>query len=205
MILTNQLGLADNNAMMDVLEKMIAAKRSVSVVMLDIDSFKKINDQYGHEGGDAVIKNLAELLLQTAKEHNGFAFRTYGDEFGMVILDLTLEEVFLKAEDFRRSFTEQPGGAIWATVSVGVANFPRDAKETDSLIRAASAALYTAKENGRNRVSLSPNEEMVMKTCYYTAASVSRLKQLAGQVGKKESELLREALENLLRQYDDLQ
>jgi predicted signal transduction protein with EAL and GGDEF domain len=109
----------------------------------------------------------------------------------------------LLAENLRREIEDRVK-ELNTSVSIGVANFPRDAKDYESLIRAASAALYTAKEAGRNRVTLPPVEEMVMKTCYYTAASVARLKQIASSRKKKESELLREALDNLLREYDDL-
>ena len=147
---------------------------------------------------------MAPSLQEMADTFGGNAFRNFGDELGLVIPDLTLEEVFLKAEDLRKQIEETQTSAIKGTVSVGVANVPHDAKDVEGVIRSAAAALYTAKENGRNRVALPPNEEMVMKTCYYPTALINRLKQIAPRVGKKESVLFREALENLLRQYDDL-
>jgi diguanylate cyclase (GGDEF)-like protein len=173
-------------------------------MLLDIDDFKKINDEHGHDVGDELITLIANALKKMADTYGGNAFRNFGDEFGLVVPDLMLEEVFLKAEDFRKQIMEQQTSDLQGTVSIGVANAPRVGKDVEGVIRSASAALYTAKENGRNRVALPPNEEMIMKTCYYPIALINRLKQIAARVGKKESVLLREALENLLRQYDDL-
>jgi hypothetical protein len=83
-----------------------------------------------------------------------------------------------------------------------VAHFPRDARDARSLRAAASAALQAAKETGRNQVGLPPNEEMVMKSCYYPTSGIRKLKALAERLGRKESPLLREALEDLIRKYD---
>jgi diguanylate cyclase len=69
-------------------------------------------------------------------------------------------------------------------------------------MRTADAALTAAKESGRNQVALPPNEEMVMKSCYYTGAGVRKLRALAERLNRKESTLLREALDDLLRKYD---
>jgi hypothetical protein len=87
------------------------------------------------------------------------------------------------------------------TITVGVAQYPRDAKDLRGLMSAASAALLSAKENNRNQVALPPNEEMVMKSCYYPASSLRKLKVLAERLNRKESRLLREALEDLFRKY----
>jgi len=87
-------------------------------------------------------------------------------------------------------------------VTIGVAQYPRDAKDARGLLQAADAALATAKESGRNQVALPPNEEMVMKSCYYPASSMRRLRALAERLGRKDSPLLREALDDLFRKYD---
>lgn len=204
MITNEQLGFSDNHGMYVCASELLDAQRPVNVILLDIDDFKKINDEHGHDAGDRLIALIADTLRQMAEVHKGKAFRNFGDEFGLVIPDLSIEEVFLKAEDLRRQIESQQTSSIQGTVSIGVANAPRDGKGAGDVIRSASAALYTAKENGRNRVALPPNEDMIMKTCYYPSALINRLKQIAARVGKKESVLLREALENLLRQYDDL-
>lgn len=118
----------------------------------------------------------------------------------------TLESGFLLMEDFRRSavnklllqFHKEMGIAF----SVGIGNHPRDAKDSQSLMQKADQALYQAKEAGRNQVSLPWTEEMVMRSCYYSTSQNGRLKKLAEQLKKKESVLLREALDDLLRKYD---
>ena len=88
------------------------------------------------------------------------------------------------------------------TITAGVAHAPRDAKEVQALLNAADAALLSAKESGRNQVALPPNEEMVLKSCYYSSAGLRKLKSLAERLGQRESYLLREALADLLRKYD---
>ncbi len=204
MITNEQLGLSDNQGLRILVKEMIDAQRLVNVILLDIDNFKQINDEYGESVGDELITLIAQTLKQMAVECAGKGFRNFGDEFGLVIPDISLEHVFLQAEDLRKQIEEKQTSTIRGTVSIGVANAPRDGKDVEGVIRSASAALYTAKENGRNCVALPPNEEMIMKTCYYPSALINRLKQIAPRVGKKESVLLREALENLLRQHDDL-
>ena len=177
-----------------------------SLLLLDIDFFKKLNDEFGADQGDVLIALVAGVMKTAAGTVNGSAFRGYGDEFGLVIPEMSLEDAFLTADGIRREILAkiEAGTFKWtASASIGVANHPRDAKDKDGLIRAASAALYTAKENGRNKVALPPKEDMVLKSCYYPAASLSRLKQIAASSKKKESELFREALDGLLRRYDD--
>jgi len=87
-------------------------------------------------------------------------------------------------------------------VSVGVANIPRDAKLPEDLLRKADLALYAAKEQGGDSVGLTPGEDMVLKSSYYSAAQLARLKSLAERKKTKEAVLLREALAELLRKYD---
>ncbi|MBN1648232.1 MAG: GGDEF domain-containing protein [Spirochaetales bacterium] len=177
-----------------------------SLMLLDIDHFKRLNDEYGYDQGDTAIVLVAEALKTAGDSLKGSAFRGYGDEFGLLIRGMSLEDAFLSADAIRRDILAriEKGGFSWkSSVSIGVANHPRDGKDKDGIIRAASAALYTAKENGRNKVALPPKEDMVLKSCYYPAASLSRLKQIAGSSGRKESELFREALDGLLRRYDD--
>ncbi|MBN2509118.1 MAG: GGDEF domain-containing protein [Spirochaetales bacterium] len=177
-----------------------------SLMLLDIDFFKQLNDTFGFDQGDALLELVSGVLQRTEEAVQGRAFRGYGDEFGLLVPGMSLEDAFLTADGLRReilSSIEKGDYPFRASVSIGVANHPRDGKDKDSVIRAASAALYTAKENGRNKVALPPKEDMVLKSCYYPAASLSRLKQIAASSGKKESELFREALDGLLRRYDD--
>ncbi len=89
-----------------------------------------------------------------------------------------------------------------ATASIGVANYPRDAKNADELARKAGLALYAAKEQGGDAVSLTPGENMILRSSYYAAPQLGRLRTLAERMKKKEAALLREALDDLLRKYD---
>lgn len=98
-----------------------------------------------------------------------------------------------------------PPNVLEVSVTAGVAQYPRDAKDSKTLMRSASAALLSAKESGRNQVALPPNEEMVMKTCYYPSTLVRQLKALSEKLDRKESSLFREALTDLIRKYDQLE
>jgi len=142
------------------------------------------------------------------KEQNaGENYRISGDEFAVVMADVPLEQAFLRMETLRREIegatarfglpNHQP-----VTVGIGVAQYPRDAKDASSLVDAATSALRYCKDIGSNQVILPLNDEMVMKSCYYPGSSVRRLKTLAERLGKKESLLLREALQDLLRKYE---
>lgn len=79
---------------------------------------------------------------------------------------------------------------------------PRDAKTSSELLKKAGDALWAAKDQGGDAVALAPGDEMVLKSSYYTAAQLGRLRSLAERTKKKESVLLREALDELLRKYD---
>jgi predicted signal transduction protein with EAL and GGDEF domain len=142
---------------------------------------------------------------------DGRCFRVSGDEYAVVLPGATLEQSFLTMEAFRAAvygaqseFRLPDGSGFDVSVTVGVAQFPRDGKDEPGLMNAADAALRAAKEAGRNQVALPPNEEMVMKSCYYPATMVRKLKQLSDKLKKKESILLREALGDVLRKYDRL-
>lgn len=188
----------------DDLKQLVNKHDGLALALLDLDNFMEINTTYGHETGDQVLKVLSDLLREAFPDG---AYRTGGDEFGVVMPGVALEQAFLRMEALRAKvqaaadrFALPDGRAV--TMTAGVAHFSRDAKDAASLQRMAYAALIAAKEGGRNQVALPPNEDMVMKSCYYAASSVRRLKTLAEQVGRKESALLREALDDLLRKYD---
>lgn len=197
-------GLQTNKALEKHLKERIDRDEAVALAMIDVDHFHELNEALGSEAGDRALSKLAELLLQEA---GATAFRVSGDEFALAMGGMTLEQSFLAMEKLRmrveaaaESFALPKEHRM--TITVGVAQYPRDGKTESALRRAASAALVSAKEIGRNQVALPPNEEMVMKSCYYPSTNVRRLKSLAEQLNKKESALLREALDDLLRKYD---
>lgn len=127
----------------------------LSCLMIDIDHFKAINDSYGHEAGDLVIKNVA-AIIQRAVRDIGMAFRYGGEEF-LVLLGGTDEEATMAcANEIYHNvqlLTLRSGLAEigQVNVSIGIANYPQHT-QSDSLLRAADAALYRAKELGRSRI-----------------------------------------------------
>jgi diguanylate cyclase len=196
-------GLYNRTEMERTIKQAIEKGSSVAVGMMDIDNFLVINTQFGHDVGDRVLKQVAQYLRESSSD----AYRLSGDEFAVVLVGATLEQAFLRMEMLRSRI--EAGTATFALpdnhqvqVTIGVAQVPRDAKDLRGLLEAADAALQSAKEGGRNQVALPSNEEMVMKSCYYPSTQVRKLKVLAERQGRKESQLLREALDELFRKYD---
>ncbi len=128
----------------------------LSLALLDVDFFKQINDQYGHGTGDAVLQQLGKILLNTFRSEDVVA-RWGGEEFlvgmyGMNRIDGVQRLADLLESLRHESLSGPRGESIRLTFSGGVAQFPEDGADVQSLYRAADAALYRAKESGRNRV-----------------------------------------------------
>jgi two-component system, cell cycle response regulator len=129
-----------------------------SLVMLDIDHFKKVNDEHGHQAGDYVLRNLAKVLNQQVREYDTFA-RFGGEEFIFLLRNVGLDNAVVFAERIRRKVAGTPflfeGVPLKVTISVGVAVFPGQKEGIDpaALIKQADRYLYAAKHNGRNRVA----------------------------------------------------
>lgn len=200
-------GLKNREALELSLKQAIKSEDSIGLALLDIDHFLEINEQVGYEAGDRVLQAVSAIMKEYCVEAE--AFRVSGDEYAIFMPGSSLEQLFLTMEGLRKRVYESqeryrlPAGVVSdVSITIGVAQYPRDAKDEPSLMRAANAALMSAKESGRNQVSLPPNEDMIMKSCYYPATMVRRLKSLADKLKKKESVLLREALSDLLRKYD---
>jgi diguanylate cyclase len=197
-------GLPDRIALREAINAAITAGEPLALAVLDVDNFTGVNDELGAEAGDRLLRALGEVIRENG---TGQAYRVSGDEFAVALAGASLEQAFLAMEELRgRIHAAQErfglGDGREITVTIGVAQYPRDAKDEGSLMRTADAALLSAKEAGRNAVALPPNEEMVMKSCYYSTGSIRRLKALAERLGRKESFLLREALDDLLRKHD---
>ena len=129
---------------------------SLSLLMLDIDHFKKVNDTHGHLAGDAVLEKLAAQLMKAVRNEDVVA-RFGGEEFAIVLRAIGLDPATGMAERLRKliegTVVEVSGKQLRATVSIGVAGFPATpAKTVADLIEAADKALYRAKHAGRNRV-----------------------------------------------------
>ncbi|WP_158088377.1 GGDEF domain-containing protein [Colwellia chukchiensis] len=127
------------------------AASAVSLLLLDLDHFKKINDQNGHAKGDIVLVQLVELIQKYTRSLDDI-YRYGGEEFIIIPLQVTLQEAAQLAENLRKLIAETKfANTITLTVSIGVAQY-RTGETAESWISRADAALYKAKDGGRNRV-----------------------------------------------------
>ena len=141
------------------------AKGALSLLMLDLDHFKKVNDQYGHQAGDEALKSVVDSL-QGCLRREDLLVRYGGEEFCVLLPDVALDHATLLAERARAAvercaFTFR-GKAIPLTISVGVALLARDsAEDIERLVSRADEALYSAKASGRNRVVTYPENSTI--------------------------------------------
>jgi two-component system cell cycle response regulator len=131
-------------------------REPLACAMIDVDGFKSFNDQYGHEVGDVVIRQVAERLTEALREIDVVA-RYGGDEFLIILPSTHFSGALTVADRTWRSVGERPflvgDRELKVTCSIGVALYPsRDVGSKDELLRAADAALYQAKDDGRNRI-----------------------------------------------------
>jgi diguanylate cyclase (GGDEF)-like protein len=130
-------------------------KSVFSVLMLDLDFFKQVNDTHGHEAGDKVIKTLADILQRNVRTSD-MAVRYGGEEFLLVLMDTGAEQGLKVAEKIRGEVEATkiplPGGMLQKTISIGVAEYPNDSDTFWQVVKFADVALYKAKSDGRNRV-----------------------------------------------------
>ena len=124
----------------------------VSLLIVDIDHFKRVNDEHGHEAGDTVLKGLVAVMRKRARAVD-LVFRMGGEEFVVLLPDTTEEQAFTLAEDLRLAIAQAPLlGSRVVTVSIGVGR-ARPEDSVESWLKETDAALYAAKEAGRNRVA----------------------------------------------------
>ncbi|HKQ60224.1 MAG TPA: MASE1 domain-containing protein [Candidatus Polarisedimenticolaceae bacterium] len=133
---------------------------TLGAIMLDIDHFKQFNDRFGHEAGDLALREVAALLSGRARRED-IVCRYGGEEFLLVLPECSLDGIVHFAEELcagiaRRRLVLHGAELPGVTVSVGVALYPDHAGSAGSLLRAADAALYRSKADGRNRVTLAP-------------------------------------------------
>jgi diguanylate cyclase (GGDEF)-like protein len=131
-------------------------KRPLSVLVLDLDYFKDVNDTYGHASGDAVLQTLSAACSSILRTEDVFA-RMGGEEFGILFPETGSEEAVQVAERIRKlvehlKVTAENGATIRFTASLGVTSLQEDGQSLESLLQRADRALYAAKEAGRNRV-----------------------------------------------------
>jgi diguanylate cyclase (GGDEF)-like protein len=130
-------------------------KTTLGFMIVDIDHFKQVNDRYGHQFGDFVLKRVG-LLLRSSVYETDFVGRYGGEEFGIVLPRADAAGVLRKAEAIRTKIEgevfSQGFETVKISVSIGIAHFPRDGSAAGELVARADAALYRAKETGRNKV-----------------------------------------------------
>ncbi len=157
-------GLFNRRYMEEMLEgEMRRAQRNrqpISIIMLDIDHFKQVNDTFGHAAGDAMLHKLGGFLLEHVRG-NDIACRYGGDEFVLILPNAPLDVARQRAEmlcagarDLSVDLYGQALGPL--NLSLGVAMFPHHGSTRETIMQAADAALYSAKQAGRNQVFVAP-------------------------------------------------
>jgi len=152
---------------MRVVEEIDRARRfnsGMAVLMIDIDQFKRLNDEFGHLLGDEVLRQVSSMFHQQVRKID-VVCRFGGEEFAILLSQTNPQHSLAVAEKLRRLVEnwQFPGVPQRVTISAGVATFPDHGTTRDELVKSADAGLYAAKQGGRNRVLLGP-------TCYKAAA-----------------------------------
>lgn len=135
-------------------ENTLRYKTPASCMMIDVDNFKKINDEFGHRVGDIVLKEIANIIKNNLRKVDVVA-RWGGEEFITILPRTTKEDTFIAAQRILKAISENKfDGVSWpVTVSIGIASIPDDSVDTaEKLIHKADTAMYEAKNQGRNRV-----------------------------------------------------
>ena len=158
-ITDNLTGLYNRKHLMETLDKETSRcqryKRPLAILMIDIDHFKRYNDTFGHLAGDGALKRMAKIFRDSVRAVD-YSARYGGEEFLIILPETSKHEAAKAAERIRRCVEEdslaEGDKATATTVSIGVAIFPEHGDDIQTLIKNADAALYEAKEGGRNQV-----------------------------------------------------
>lgn len=179
----------------------------LSLFMLDIDYFEGANHTYGHEVGDQILVSISEAIKNIMPE-GALLCRYSGDELCAALPGTRLDDTFTLAEELRRQVQAlrwSSASDLSLTCSIGLAALHTNNSNLVELLREADQALYIAKLTGRNKVALPlADSRMITKTSHYTATQLERLAQLAKTLKRNEASLLREALDDVLKKYNDL-
>ena len=168
-------GLPNRRQADEMLQRLVAAARRagrpLAVVLVDLDHFKAINDRFGHAAGDVGLRETGAAIRELLRASDHVA-RFGGEEFLVLLPDTSGPDAVAVAHKLRRRIAgldvEEIDGGLSA--SLGVAALPEDGDDPDELIRAADAALYRAKENGRDRVESATEEELALRAVAAPAA-----------------------------------
>jgi diguanylate cyclase (GGDEF)-like protein len=143
-------------------------QQPLSLLIIDLDHFKKVNDRFGHEAGDRALIFFADLLRQRLRATD-MASRLGGEEFGVILVNTATDTAIQVAEDLRQALEdadlEHDGQPVPLSMSVGVAELGVDGNSLQDLLTAADQRLYTAKDNGRNQVVPPPKTSVTPSLC----------------------------------------
>ncbi|MDQ0196363.1 sensor domain-containing diguanylate cyclase [Paenibacillus wynnii] len=150
--LTDSLtGLTNRRNFENTMDQWIREDKSFSLIVMDVDKFKFVNDTYGHQAGDDVLRQVAQVITASVRPED-ICCRYGGEEFVILLANTTIKDAYIVAERVRKAVAigeVNHGHPI--TVSQGIAHFPSQARSSDHLFHLADQALYEAKESGRNR------------------------------------------------------
>lgn len=124
--------------------------KTVALIIFDIDDFKKVNDTYGHQKGDAVLANIGDLLNQEVREMD-IAVRYGGEELVVIMNESNSQQAFTFSERVRNKIARSPIDGINVTISAGISQTTPETKTVETVISAADVALYEAKASGKNK------------------------------------------------------
>lgn len=152
-------GLHNRRFLEEYVENLVSGtlrrKTQIGILMCDIDYFKEINDLHGHDVGDIVLRETANIL-KNAVRTSDIVVRFGGEEFLAILVDIREDDAHLVAERIRSNMEglkiKTPGGVIQKTISIGISEFPKDTEQFWEAIKFSDVSLYRAKESGRNRV-----------------------------------------------------
>lgn len=142
--------------------EMVSTNDMISVVMMDIDKFKNVNDTYGHIFGDEAIKMVARLIDQFATQNNGFAGRYGGEEFVLAIPKQTLSETVKVITQMHEAIKSEPlyfkNQKVYINISLGISHYPDFGTSYEDLLNRSDNAMYYSKRNGRGRITVDSDE-----------------------------------------------
>ena len=150
-------------------------ERPLSLMMLDLDLLRDINNKFGHLAGDAVLRGVADVLRRELRQYD-IPARFGGEEFSIVLPETAPEQALEIAERIRRALSasrfevETSTDPISATISIGVASYPADGQGAEELIHQADLAVYSAKLQGRNRAVAASSESSLLAGAHARAA-----------------------------------
>jgi diguanylate cyclase (GGDEF)-like protein len=168
-------GLKNRGAFDDYFPRMwqqaLRDRRSMALLLIDVDHFKPYNDRYGHQAGDQTLRRVAQVVQGFARRPLDIAARYGGEEFVLALFDLSAENIREMADQLRKAIHdlnilhEDSATAPFVTASIGVAIVsPRMGRSPDGAVQVADEALYSAKRSGRNCISVVDTDQLMFST-----------------------------------------